>query len=1150
MNQDKFYIGQTPFIENEKKVTGSTVQLGDEPFACIENFDGMVPFFMSIVSDSDHWMFISSNGGLTAGRKNPDHALFPYYTDDRIHDSHDTTGSRSILLVEHAGILKRWEPLSKMGDGIYQIQRNLYKHQVGSQILFEEINHDLGLVFRYSWANSEQFGWVRTASVENIGKDPCHITILDGIQNILPAGITRRFQLEYSTLADGYKKNELLEDSKICIYSLSSVPTDRAEPSESLYATTVWSCGLDNAKILLSSKQIEAFRKGHTVSQETDIRAARGAYFLKTSFNLESKNKKEWLLVIDLDQTMDDIAGLRRLIKNEADPAALVNADIKKGTDNLIRIVARADGLQKTGDALNVSRHFANVLFNAMRGGILDNGYSLDKKDFIQFLQTTNRPLLKEVNSFIDKLPVTFNIRQLLSQARELKNAPFEKLCYEYLPLTFGRRHGDPSRPWNIFNIDIKDESGEKKLNYEGNWRDIFQNWEALAWSFPGIIEGMIAKFVNATTVDGHNPYHISRDGFDWEVLDPTDTWSYIGYWGDHQIIYLLKLLELSKKVHPNQLRSLLTRDIYAYANVPYRIRSYEKLLADPRNTIDFDTELHEQVLTKVAEIGTDGKFVMDKNGDLYQVNLVEKLLVSILAKVSNFIPEAGIWMNTQRPEWNDANNALVGSGVSMVTLYYMRRYLAFCEALFKDAGIKQVEISKEVTIWFQTILDMLKKNANLFKKPMSDIDRKKILDGLGQAASAYRLKLYRSGFSGEKSTLQQQQLIQFCESALSALDHSIQINKRPDHLYHAYNLVKITPQGIAVRHLYEMLEGQVAALSSGQLGPTEAVEVLDALRNSSLYRECQNSYILYPDRQLPLFVEKNRLPESLFNQSELLKTLVHSGNQKIVTRDLDGDIHFHASFRNAARLNSALDQLTGDEIPLLVEKERNLVLSLYEQTFDHQSFTGRSGTFYKYEGLGSIYWHMVSKLLLAVGELCEQAVTQGESESVIQRLKDHYFAIREGIGVHKSPEDYGAFTTDPYSHTPSFAGVQQPGMTGQVKEDILTRWMELSLVIQSGAIRFNPLLIQESEFLKTEAVFNYIDVDGCEQSIVLSAGMLAFTFCQVPIILHRADESRIIITKKKDHILVANLELDQTNSQSILDRNGDIHRLDVYIKR
>ncbi|MBQ0767928.1 MAG: DUF21 domain-containing protein, partial [Bizionia sp.] len=60
-----------------------------------------------------------------------------------------------------------------------------------------------------------------------------------------------------------------------------------------------------------------------------------------------------------------------------------------------------------------------------------------------------------------------------------------------------------------------------------------------------------------------------------------------------------------------------------------------------------------------------------------------KKLLATILAKVSNFIPEAGIWMNTQRPEWNDANNALVGNGVSMATLSYLRRFLNFFNKIY-----------------------------------------------------------------------------------------------------------------------------------------------------------------------------------------------------------------------------------------------------------------------------------------------------------------------------------------------------------------------------------------------------------------------------------------------------------------------------------
>ena len=115
---------------------------------------------------------------------------------------------------------------------------------------------------------------------------------------------------------------------------------------------------------------------------------------------------------------------------------------------------------------------------------------------------------------------------------------------------------------------------------------------------------------------------------------------------------------------------------------------------------------------------------------------------------------------------------------------------------------------------------------------------------------------------------------------------------------------------------------------------------------------------------------------------------------------------------------------------------------------FTHASFTGRSGTFYKYEGLGSIYWHMVSKLLLAVDEALLTAIAQGKSSAIIGRLKAHYLEIREGIGVHKTPSEYGAVPSDPYSHTPGFAGVQQPGMTGQVKEDVITRLSEMGVQI------------------------------------------------------------------------------------------------------
>ena len=84
----------------QKEVKLKQLTIGNECYFMISNSDTMRPFFMSIVSDSNHWMFISSNGGLTAGRKNSDFALFPYYTDDKITESAEVTGSKTIFRIK------------------------------------------------------------------------------------------------------------------------------------------------------------------------------------------------------------------------------------------------------------------------------------------------------------------------------------------------------------------------------------------------------------------------------------------------------------------------------------------------------------------------------------------------------------------------------------------------------------------------------------------------------------------------------------------------------------------------------------------------------------------------------------------------------------------------------------------------------------------------------------------------------------------------------------------------------------------------------------------------------------------------------------------------------------------------------------------
>ena len=1147
MTRRNIFIGDTPVKLNKERVGGAFVELDGERYYKISNVDRMPDFFISMVSASDQWMFISSNGSLSAGRRNSEAALFPYYSEDKIHDYSGHTGSRTLILVKQGAKMKLWEPFMGPG-GSYAIKRNIYKNLFGNKLVFEEINEDLKLGFRYGWYNSDRFGFVKRSTLLNQGSEPQQVELLDGLQNILPSSVDSGLQMSSSNLLDAYKRQELVSGTTLGIFRLSSVPSDTAEPSEALKVNTVWSEGFKNSVILLSSLQLEAYRSGYPVQQEGDIKATRGAYFVNASLDLRTGASHAWSLVAEVNQDSSRLAALVELLKTDERVPELLARDIGQNNADLVALLASSDALQCTEDELSTTRHLSNVLFNVMRGGIFMENYELSAEDFLAFVSGANGGLVKEAEELLDACGKPLQYQHLLAKAREQNKPQLFRMCYEYLALTFSRRHGDPSRPWNRFSIESRKEDGSRNLDYEGNWRDIFQNWEALGLSFPAYVEGMISKFVNASTADGYNPYRITRDGIDWEVPDPSDPWSNIGYWGDHQIIYLLKFLEISANHHPGQLQELLKQELFSYANVPYRIKPYNELLADPRDTIQFDAELEEEIKVRVEAVGSDGKLIWDKKEEVVLVNLAEKLLLTLLSKLSNFIPGAGIWMNTQRPEWNDANNALVGSGVSMVTACYLRAYVDFCGNLFGSLSQDAVTLSEEVAGFFRSMKRALDEQMSQAEAMLSEKGMKAAMDQFGKAGSDYRQLIYKEGFSGRRAELEMDQLGQFFDKALKALDQTIASNKRDDQLYHAYNLIRVDGDRIVLRRLYEMLEGQVAVLSSGFLSVKEAVKLLDALKQSKLFREDQYSYILYPDRDLPFFMDKNIIPGKEVERSRLLQALISQSNKEIVLKDVNGIFHFQGDIRNAGLLKQALEKLP-ESYGSLVEEEGELVLAMYEKVFDHQSFTGRSGTFYGYEGLGSIYWHMVSKLLLAVCETYFRAVAEGSTPDLMGQLAAHYYEIRAGIGLNKDPEVYGAFPTDPYSHTPRNKGAQQPGMTGQVKEDIIARWGELGLMVRKGSIIFLPALLRREEFLSSPRDFVHVDVQGRRKTLQLQKDSLAFTYCQVPVVYHLSDKMEIVVHFSDGTAQgITGLDLGPDISRKVFNRGGDIERLEVYL--
>ena len=163
----------------------------------------------------------------------------------------------------------------------------------------------------------------------------------------------------------------------------------------------------------------------------------------------------------------------------------------------------------------------------------------------------------------------------------------------------------------------------------------------------------------------------------------------------------------------------------------------------------------------------------------------------------------------------------------------------------------------------------------------------------------------------------------------------------------------------------------------------------------------------------------------------------------------------------------------------------------------------------------------MVSKLLLAVQEnICDG------KDDLISFYKD----VKKGLGASKTPSEYGAFPFDPYSHTPYLQGAKQPGMTGQVKEEILTRWGELGLKIKEGKAVFEPTFLDKSEF---------------------DNGKLEFTWCGTRVLYDNGKTGSITVEFKdgKKAEFEGNT-LPEAESKKLFARSGEISQIVVGLKK
>ncbi len=1111
---------------------GITVEDGLEWYR-IDHVDHLEPFLANVTSPYDHWLFVSSSGALTGGRRNAGHALFPYETDDRLHRSGGRTGPVTIVRArrgsDDAEVL--WEPFAPhVPLGV--VERSLAKTVEGDRLRFTERHPGLGLTFHATWSTSQEHGLVRHCRLELDAEAPdTTLSLLDGLVDVLPAEVELALQQSSSTLVDAYRRSELDAASGLAVFSLEAAISDHAQAAEAMTANVVWSRGLDGATVALSDRQVRTFRSGRALRAEPLATGVKGAFLQAVEATLAPGGTLAWVVVADVSLDHVAVASRRRWLLDEADVVGHVDQAVQRSHDELVRLAAAQDALQRTADREADAHHFANVLYNAMRGGAFLDGHVVEVDAVREAIAVRNAPAGERYARVAAGLPGRTTIAEL--RAHVAGDGELLRLVNEYLPLVFSRRHGDPSRPWNRFEIPTRTEDGRPVTGYQGNWRDIFQNWEALLHGFPDYLESAVSKFLSASTRDGHNPYRIDHEGVDWEVPEE-GSWGNFGYWGDHQVVYLLRLLEALDRFRPGVLEGALGRRAFSHADVPYRMRSWDAIVADPKRTLDFDWDRQREIDKRVVDLGTDGRLVPGPDGEVHHASLAEKLLVPALAKLANLVPGGGIWMNTQRPEWNDANNALVGNGLSVVTSFHLRDYLAFVLGLLERTELAEVPVDPVVLDWLRATRTALEAHEHLLApEAIGPRERRSLLDALGGAYGAYRAAAYDEP-PAAPDTAAVDELAEVVRTALAHVEVVTSTAEREDGLLDAYRLLVLGEGTAEVRPLYPMLEGQVAALDSPTTSPRRAAELVDALFASDLHRQDHGSFVLYPDRRPPSFLERNRVP--LAELPELLRPLAEGAGDGLLRVDADGVVRFAARIGNRDDLLDALADAGVDE------PTREALLDLHEQVFDHRSFTGRSQSMYRYEGLGSIYWHMVAKLLAAVQRRLA-AVDDRDDPELRERLRRGYHRIRDGLGFRQPVAVQGAFPLDPHSHTPAHAGAQQPGMTGAVKEGVLVRLGELGVEVADGVVGFRPVLLRHDDFLTSSEPWAPLGEGGA-----LAPGTLGFTWCGVPIVYHLADEPWVRVVGPDIEVAAPGCVLDPRTSRLLTSRSGAVSRVDVGV--
>ena len=221
-----------------------------------------------------------------------------------------------------AGRTALWEPFSQRYEGLYRITRSLSKSVYGNKLIFEEVNHDLGLSFFCAWMTSDRFGFVRRAALVNLGAEAGR-SRSSGWHPEPACPTASRAGSRWNTARWRTATRRTNSSPKPAWAFSSSVPFQPTGPSPTRRCARPRSGRrASNPRAgCCARRSSTASGAGRAVEEETLIRGRRGAYFVNTRLALPAGGRKEWSMVAEVDQDAASVAALGQPPQVGGEPA-------------------------------------------------------------------------------------------------------------------------------------------------------------------------------------------------------------------------------------------------------------------------------------------------------------------------------------------------------------------------------------------------------------------------------------------------------------------------------------------------------------------------------------------------------------------------------------------------------------------------------------------------------------------------------------------------------------------------------------------------------------------------------------------------------------------------------------------------------------